>query len=205
MSRLNFVIPKEQFEFVRDRIAEILADEILNQYNYTGDVDLQKVLFSIEGDVPFDKQEIINTMVSISLGDAKYPGFHAGQSDADYTFFVDIHTAAKSSANAAGDAKASIRAQRFAGLVRFILQNPAYNTLGYRKPSLKRVWVEKFDIAAQMPADSRYSSMVRVAVHVEVPESCQLQDVPLIDGYDTIVNLGTTGLGYIYIGENYNS
>lgn len=203
MSKLKFVIPKEGFELVRTRIAEILADEIGNQFAYTGDEDLQYVLISVEGDTPFDKQEIINTMISVSLGEAKYTDRHAGQTGADYTFFLDIHTAAKSTQTTTGDAKAAIRAQRFAGLVRAILENPAYNTLGFAKPFIKRVWMDKFDIAAQVPADARYSSMIRLYFHVELPEVCQLKDAPLIEGYETIVTLGNTSLGYIYIGESY--
>lgn len=203
MSKLNFIIPKEGFEYVRDQIGNILADEIANQYLYTGDQDLQNVLVSIEGDVPFDKIEVIKTVIAIALGETKYGAGHAGCHSADYTFHIDIHTGAKSSAGQAGDAKAAVKAQRFAGLVRAILENPAYNTLGFRKPFIMRVWMDKFDIAAQTQADSRYSSMIRLYFHVELPEVCKLIDPPMIDGYETTVNLGSTEQGYIYIGENY--
>lgn len=203
MSKLNFVIPPEGFEYCRTRIAEILADEIGNQYLYTGDADLQYVLFSVEGDVPFDKTEVIKTMIGLSLGETKYGAGHAGNHSADYSFFIDIHTGAKSTSSQTGDAKAAIRAQRFAGLIRSILENPVYLTLGFKRPFISRVWMEKFDIAAQVPGDSRYSSMIRMVFHVELSEVCKLIDPPLIEGYQTVVNLGTSSFGYIYIGESY--
>lgn len=204
MSKLgNYAIPPEGFEYVRDRIADILADEIGGQYSYTSDPELQFVSVSLEGDVPSDKQEVIKTVISISLGKTEYGSAHQGCHSAKYTFFLDVHTGAKSTASQAGDAKAAIRAQRFAGLVRAILENPAYNTLGFVKPFISRVSMREFDIAAQVQADSRYSSMIRLYFEVELPEISLAVAPDLIEGYQTVVQVGTTGLGYIYIGESY--
>ena len=203
MSKLNFIIPPEGFEYCRNRIAEILADEIGNQFVYTGDAELSSVLISMEGDIPYDKIEVIKTVIGVSLGQTVYGAAHAGNHSADYTFFLDVHTGAKTTSSQAGDAKAAIRAQRFAGLIRSILENPQYRTLGYAPGFISRVSMEKFDIAAQVPGDSRYSSMIRLYFHVELPEICKLIDPNLIEGYQTVVTLGTTSLGYIYIGESY--
>lgn len=61
MAQINTIIPVQNFELIRDRIALILATEINNQFVLSGNEDINCYVW-LERSTPFDKIEnpIIN-------------------------------------------------------------------------------------------------------------------------------------------------
>lgn len=199
MSKINDTLLPEAFEFVRDRIAEILTDELDNQYVNMGNYFADVRIFT-ERSIAFDKEEL--PAVNVSVGTGTYANQHQGQSQGEYVFFIDIHTNAKHGAESA-DLVSAIHCQRLAGLVRAILENPIYKHLGFQPPFISRRYMEKFDIAAPKENDSLHSQMIRQYFHVSVVESSILITPPLIDGFETTVRVNNTNQGFEWIVENY--
>lgn len=203
MSKIPDQLLPEAFEFVRDRIAEILIDELESQavdhYNLYADIGGRVF---VERSIAFDKTHL--PCINVSVGTGTYANQHQGQSQGEYTFFIDVHTNAEAiTGERSSDKVAMIHAQRLAGLIRAILENPIYKTLGFKPPFISRRYMEKFDIAAPKANDALHSSMIRQYFHVSVAETSILKTPPLIDGYDTEVTVNNTSEGYQYIGENY--
>lgn len=200
MSKITDTLLPEYFEFIRDRIAEILIDELNNQYVNKGNYFAEARVF-VERSIAFDKTEL--PALNVSVGTGTYSSQHQGQSLGDYVFFLDVHTSAKHNDTDSADKVAAIHAQRLAGLVRAILENPIYKTLGFATPSISRRYMEKFDIAAPKENDAMQSSMIRQYFHVSVVETSKLIVPTLIAGYDTVVKVNNTNEGYQYSGNTY--
>ena len=75
MSKITEILLPEGFEYVRDRIAEILADEFDHQYYLTGDVlfDLKDKVY-VERSVAFDREEL--SAINVSVGSGTYGSKH---------------------------------------------------------------------------------------------------------------------------------
>lgn len=199
MSKIVDTILPEAFEFVRDRIAEILVDELNNQYVNKGNYYAESRVFT-ERTIAIDKEEF--PLINVCVGTGSYSSQHQGQTLGDYVFFIDVHTNAKHGSESA-DTVSSVRAQRLAGLVRAILENPIYKWLGFKAPFISRRYMEKFDIAAPKENDAMHSSMIRQYFHVSVAEVSILIAPPLAAGFDTAVHVNNTDQGYEWILDNY--
>lgn len=201
MSKINDTLLPDAFEFCRDRIAEILIDELGNQYvnkgNYFAAADVW-----VERSTAFDKTEL--PAVNVSVGTGTYANQHQGQSQGEYVFFIDIHTNAKAKpGNESADKVSAIHAQRLTGLVRGILENPIYKTLGFAPGFISRRYMEKFDVAAMNDNDAMQTSMIRNYFHVSVAEVSKLIVPPLAAGFDTVVKVNNTNEGYQYTVNSY--
>lgn len=199
MSKINDTLLPEAFEFIRDRIAEILIDELANQNlnhgNYFADVET-----FVERSIAFDKTEL--PCINVCVGNGGYSNQHQGQSQGDYIYFIDTHTNAKTDDDNSADKIAAIHAQRLAGLIRSILENPIYKTLGFVPPYISRRYMEKFEIGAPKQNDAMKSQMIRQYFHVSVAETSKLIVPSMIAGYDTVVKINNTNMGYQYTGNN---
>jgi len=204
MSLINTQIPRSNFELIRDRIGEILADEIRNQFNRFGDNDLDLTVWNSRF-IPFNHTEMPAVNVNFFRGD--FTAWDAEESTGIYKYSVDCYSVAKSGAAGSGairgDAKSMIKMQKILGVCRTILEDTQYRTLGFDPPSLSTTLSEALDIANPMGQDAESVIMGRVIFNVRVNEGIQLLNVGLIKGFDTQVKLELTDLGYFYKVDNY--
>lgn len=203
MAKLNLAIPKQQIEFVRDRVANILYDELSNQYLYTYNKLFEDVNVALEGKNPYiDKTEL--PIVNVSYVKANYSNKHQGQADGKYQIIVEPYCSAPSSATESGDVKATFDVQYLLGVCRYILEDPVYKHLGFAPGFIKRTFVSESVIYEAKKDDALSTVGARLLFEVEVVETNDLIVPKLADGYDTIVKLGLTDKGYIWSTIQYS-
>jgi hypothetical protein len=199
MPKINHAIPTQAFELIRNRIGEILIDEIDNQVTNDYNADIDCTIF-IERDSAIGKEEM--PAINISLASGNFDNKNAPSADGTYLYNIDIYTKAKDSDADNGDKLSNIHLQKIIGVCRYILENQAYKTLGFAPPFISRVKCNGFNIAKINSADAVNSSMAQLTVEVRANEVSALGPVRLLDGYDTVVKIGTSEFGYAYSGGN---
>lgn len=199
MAQIKKIIPPQYFEVIRNRIAEILADELDNQFLLTYDTDFEVDVY-IERFVPFDHTD--TPAVNVSFSGGSYDNQTAIDVDGSYSYFIDVFTKADTTNDDRGDKLAMFKLHKLLGVCRAIIQNPIYKTLGFEPPFLMSRQISNISIA--QPKDSEALSVVmgRLILSIVAPEDTQLLTAKLIKGFDTQVKLSLTDKGYIYSGDN---
>lgn len=195
MSILNGIIPQQNFELVRDRIAAILADEFANQFTLTSNPDFDFDVW-VERIIPFDKEEL--PAINVSLATGVYANQTVKQTEGTYTYFIDCFTKAKTTEDDDGDVVATTKLHRIMGMCRAILENPGYKTLGFTAPYLSNRRIERIDIADPGKQDAINIRMGRLAFSVRVIETTELIEASLLASSFTTVQLHSTEKGYFY-------
>lgn len=192
------VVPKQGFEVVRDRIAEILAIEIDTQaqLSYEAYLDLVSVYTEIAN--PVDKVDL--PCVVVSYANTSFSNKSQGSEDGLDVYHIDVYTSAKTTATNPGDKIAALRCQKLLGLCRYILADPIYKTLGLTAPSISRVYNSEINIGQISQSDAINTCMGRLTVNVVCNESNKFITPSLIAGYTTSVQLDESDLGYFYEG-----
>lgn len=200
MSKIDQIILPQNYEYVRDRIAEILADELNGQLLLTGDYDLDVEVVA-EDTTVIDESEL--PMVTVSLDAGSWGNKHQGSVIGTYVFNVDCITSSKSNQNRAGGTASVVKAQRLAGLCRSILEDPIYKTLGFVPPYISRTFCSDIKFGKPGATDANHTNISRITFNVLVNETSKLKIPLLIEGYQTTVKIDNTSKGYFYQGENY--
>lgn len=197
MSKINTIIPAQGFEVARNRIGEIIADELANQSTLSANPAINATVY-LERFVPFDKTEL--PAVNVTLSQGSYANKKAPDGVATYNYFVDIYCASKSNDSNTGDKRASFNMQRIAGIVRYILNDPQYRTLLFAPPFITRVSVLDFNIKEPSTggADGSNIIMGRLNIEVLVVESQDLLIALILDGQNTSIKLEESDSGFFY-------
>jgi hypothetical protein len=200
MSKIKQVILKRTYEYIRDRIFAILMDEFDGQFVLTYDTDLE-VNFFIERGTPIDKTELPAIVVSIAKG--SFDNKNQGNIDGSYSFNIDCFTNAKTNITEGGDYIAAKHLQKIMGICISILEDPIYKTLGFTPPFIMSSSFSEMNFASPNKEDASNTSMGRLTFNIRANEAFKLIEPSLIEGYETTVQIGNSGKGYFYIGENY--
>lgn len=196
MSRINHVIQPRSFEYIRDRIGNILNDELTEQFT-TYNVQEAQALVTVEGDKVVDSTEMSTVLVALSK--TPLDNEHAGEARGRHTFNVDCFSRAKSTDAVDGAVLASYKAQRLIGLCYAILKDVAYNTLGYAPGFIQNISIPNIAIGDPSEKDMMCTVMARMTVQVTANETTELFTPTLIQGYQTTVLVGgSTNAGYQY-------
>ena len=203
MPQITTIIPTPNFILIRNRIAEILLDEIRFQGVLSYEEWLQNIEVFAERTLAFDETEI--PAINVMLAYGSYATKDMRQSDGEYEYYIDVYTKSPSSRNEGGDSKARKMMDTLFGLVRAILEDPKYKTLGYAPPFNCNVRIKSFEVNEKTkssfglqssPNDSDSLNMGRIIFSVKAPEGNNLPTPNLIDGYQTQVRISDTDLGY---------
>lgn len=200
MSKINHIILPQNYEFVRDRIAEIITDELHNQLLLTGEYDIDAEVY-VERTTPFDESEL--PAVNICLDSGSWGNKHQGSVVGTYIFNIDCVTSAKATKSGPGDTASTIKSQRIAGLCRSILEDPIYKTLGFTPPFISKTFCSDIKFGSAGSPDAKNIVVSRISFHTVVNETSDLIIPNLIEGYQTVVKIDNTSKGYFYQGENY--
>jgi hypothetical protein len=200
MAILKNIIPKQNFEIVRDRLANIAIEEIENQYSYTGDPDLV-LTYGVEQKIPIDKNEL--PLLNIAVATGNFQNRNVGDSDGVFTYNFDMFCDKSNTETIRSDTAAALHAEKIIGIVSAIFSNAQYRTLGYKAPDggVIRVTVGQINVGDINNGDARTTIMCRIAITVVFSQTTPLLDANLLEGYDTRVKMGTSERGYRYTTE----
>lgn len=204
MPKITAAIPQHNYELVRDRICQILADELPNQatllgagYEYIG------APVWMERTVAVDKVELSVVNVYLNRIDYDHKDY-SGHRSGICTYYIDVYANSKYEEQQDGtlmpaDELAGVRMQRLCGIVQYILDNPVYKTLDFQPAHIGQLHVANLQLAeANNPQNATVTQMGRVELSVKVGENVDLLDAPMIGTYITQVKLYNTEKGYLW-------
>lgn len=194
-------ILQSQFEIIRDRIGEILANEFTSQALF-GDTDIAGLTVWNSRTIAFDKTEM--PAINVNFMHADLFSRDAKDTTNIYKYAIDCQHSGKSKVTGdRGDSVALIRTQKIMGIAARIFQDPIYKTLGFNPPSIQTRYVETMDIAEVVRNDADSMMFGRLVFVVRVNEDVNLMTPELLKGYDTQVKLDLTDVGYFYKVNEY--
>lgn len=189
---LNYAIPLQNFEVVRDRIGEILAIEFENQHtNYSLPDEINPSGIDVERFIQIDEKEFPIIIVSLAKGGYDQKTYD-GTARGEYGYLIDIYTGSASTIGEGGDVIASLNLHRMLGICRAILDDPKYKTLGFNPTSdglqIQSVSVESIIIGQPSNPNNTIDFIWgRLQYKVTVPETC-----PLITPTNTAIGANIT-------------
>lgn len=195
MSKILTVIGPQSFELVRDRVAEILADELAEQFILTGNDDNNATVF-LERTIPVDKTE--PPIIIVAIQRSAMADHSTTNTDEMLTINIDGYHKSKSSNTNKADQSSMLKLQRLLGICRAILEDPQYKTLGFQNPFIMSRRFESLDFADPGKQDASSISMGRLVFNVRIPENTALLVPVVADGFDTKMTLVLTDKGYTY-------
>lgn len=202
MPQIDETLTARKFELIRDRIGEILADELPNQAALNSDPDLNPTIY-LERLVPVSHEEL--PVVNIFAAESDFNRFTQISQTGENRIAIDVFTKGPTEgpdADQRGDTISSKKTARLAGLIQAILSHYKYRVLGFAGKFIDRVEVEEIKFLEPIKAeDATNLTKARLIVMVKAEETVAPYDPPLIDGYDTAVKLALTEYGYVYSGD----
>lgn len=197
MAKITEIIPKQNFEIIRDQIGAILADELNNQKNLQPVYLSENVTVFSERITSVDKSEEVVVNVLLDSLNSNYKTESDQQNRT--SFFIDIYAHGKANSNDPGDKVTAFKLQKYLGICRYILQSHKYVTLDLPTGTIGGKNVDNIQIYdSQNSQDGNYSRMGRIIFSVRIMENQAIwAGVPLTNN-STKVKLDLTDEGYQY-------
>lgn len=194
-------IAPQSFEVIRDRLGRILAEELPNQATLLLQDDLNANVW-MERFIPIDKTELPSVIVTLAEGN--YDGQTVVQNDGTYRYNIDVHMNSKANVLERGDTKSMTRLHRLLGVVRSILMDSKYKTLGFAPPFIMNRHIESLQIQNpnQKEHDGDHTVMGRLVMSVKAPETGSEVPISTMQESDTSVSLDSTDKGYKWVRLN---
>jgi hypothetical protein len=200
MPLINRIIEPRAYETIRDRIGAILAVELLNQEALTYD-ELFNVPVFVQRSKPVNQDE--DKIINVSVDSSRYSGQTTISSNGEYTFFIDVVVTGESTTNGRGDVLTAHKAQRLAGVVCAILEDPQYITLGFQRPFIGRSHVMEITPGTIERGEATELNVVRITMNVQSIQSEVAQEgIPFVQNF-TSVYLAETEFGFQYVGGQH--
>lgn len=198
-SKLTALIPQQNYELVRDRIALILSEELLNQFDL-GMNELEGMEGVWVGRVsPFQESEL--PAVNVTLDNTAFENQNAISVTGQNQYYIDVYARAKNTDDADADKLADRALDRIVGAICSILRFPDYRTLNFTAPSIGGTAVTRFSKGISNPDDASSSKAARIEFMVRCPETTELNTAVDIASHYTTVKLAETEKGYLWIWE----
>jgi len=191
---IDYKIPKQSFELIRDQVASILALEWADQDAFQ--VTNANTQVYTERIVPpeANEQRIINVMVN----NVAFDGHTVQQTDDTVTLFIDCYVKAKFTKTQNGDQLALSRLHRMLGTCRAILENTRYKTMGFTAPFIMHRRALRIEIAQPNTQNADSHVMGRLVFEVKAPDANEGVEGVLFGQNDTTVFLNETNKGYLW-------
>lgn len=193
--RILNIIPPQGFEIVRDRIGEIITEEISNQ-EILQNLGTQAGVFN-ERLAPFSDEEIL--MINIMYDGSNYGSFTEKDAKGPNIYYIDVYSTAKATPTEDGGNSSSRLLHKYLGMCRHILQSHLYNTLGFPPGLIMGTYIEQIQISdPQNNQDAANVTMGRITFSVRIVENQELWEGVPIGNNTTSVKLSLTNKGYKY-------
>lgn len=203
MAKITNKITAQPFELVRNRVAEILFDELDNQFQIQYDPDFD-VDVELESANPYFA-EVDLPLISVSLLKGNYSNKNQGQQDGKYQLAVHVFTSSINRPDQPGNQKATFWLHKLLGACKYILEDPIYKWLGYKANEfIIRTLISDFIIYEIKSDDAKNVIGGHLILTFDVVESNVLIVPQLAEGYDTKVKLFLTSQGYKWTTEQYS-
>lgn len=196
MSKIDYIINERAHIPIRNRVALILTDEMMNQSAMTYDTDFE-LPFYIQRYKPVTPDEC--PIGVVSLGSGKYDNRTVEKADGTVDVLIDIYTKGFSTSEHSGDVISSFQGHKIASIVMGVLENPIYKRLDFAPPFIQSCHIDGFESGDVERNDAVSMYVVRVTLNVKYTQAEQLIDPIPIGGNDTQVKLGETDKGFLYI------
>lgn len=201
MAVLTTLLPKRNFELIRDAIAAILATELTNQCQLgqtAGDKYVPQITkVWLERVIAFDSRTELPT-VNVNYAGVDYTLQNRQGLAGPYLYNIDIYTNSTFTETDRGDELAMLRMERAAGMVIAILSAPAFLTLGLGAGIVGGMTIQSFNILGKDQVKDALNDVVgRIQVAVRTTETIVITDtpVPLLQA-TTLINEGDKGIYY---------
>lgn len=204
MGIINKIIGESAFEKIRDRIYEIVSDELLQQAAITYDDDFLDATVYLERWVPFQHAEMPCVNITFAGGDIDGTNHETkNSSHREYRFNIDFYGHSPTTSSDRGDKRAAIRVQRLMAVVDAIMRDKRYTTLQFERPFIMNTKIESINIGnPQNTMDAANVVLGRLIFVVRVPEDVQDVEPRDLPGYTTNVLIGDSSSGYVFSGDN---
>lgn len=147
------------FEIVRNQIGIILAEEIYNQLDISGN-DMHLGIF-LERTIPIDNSE--EAVINISVANVDYQDHNLVSMQGSYNFFIDVY---------AVQIDSPYKVQTLLNYIRYILSNQRYRTLDFAPGFIGGTYVNSFEIETKLLSqDSDFTRTSRLMFNVRIMES----------------------------------
>jgi hypothetical protein len=195
---ITAAIAPQNFELIRDRIGAILLSEFANQYtNFGLPVECFPKSVDVERFDQIDEETLPAMVVRFVSGDymdddGTPAKFYDGDSNGKYLFEIGVIVGSASTDTVWGDQQAAFNLQRILGLVRSILSNPQYDTLGFDLDTMNvlRVYCKNLKINDPKENDNTNNVIYGTLDFVVVcSESTPLVDPGPIASFDSVVKV----------------
>ncbi len=131
MSKIVVEITEQRFELIRNRIAQILTDELNGQFVITSN-PLFTAKVWLERFIPFDKTEL--PAINVTFFNSNYDNQTPIASIGTNVYNIQVVTFAKDTDTERGDVLAIKKCEKLCGVIRYILENPNYLELEFNNP-----------------------------------------------------------------------
>ncbi len=198
MSKLTEAILPQNFELVRDRIADILTIELAAQkVLQPTERALKKFELFTERSTPFDKSE--DTIISVMFTSDDFENQDIQSVYGSVMYSIDCYSAAKSNENKNGSSVSRIKVGRILGIIRSILSAPAYYKLDFTENIIVHRSVKTIQMSDDDNNKDSFSvSMGRLSMLVKMAEDTEALTPQELNLYRTSVKIGDTDKGLLY-------
>jgi hypothetical protein len=195
MPNINLIIPTQRFEIIRDRIGEILSDEINNQYMLANLPNVPKVW--VGRSYPFEQMDM--PAINVSLSRIDYTNKDQLSVSGENIYNIDVYTSSPDTEANTGDKIAMISLHKIVGMCRAIVENPAYSNVGIAPPFSSTSLVRNIEFLDPVNhPDTVNQTVGRIEFMVVAPEDMTGQNATPLARSETKVTLEETDKGYFY-------
>jgi hypothetical protein len=198
MAKINYPIPKQAFEVVRDQIATILKNELANQATLDANFSEPEVYINRFVDLNHVRLPAVN----VTTDRGNYQNQSVKHQYGLYTFQIEAYH--KGAANSQNDASEISEAalEELMGRVRAILASHQYYSLDIATPKTGRTYFQQFTKAQPQTSDTMAVSIGVLEFVVEVSEIEGLQTPQVITSNYTTVLIKDAFYGYLWVANS---
>lgn len=197
-ARITNIIPTQAFEVVRDLIGAILKLELENQKTLQLEAQMEfdeDINVYVGRLTPFNYSEQL--MINVSLDSANYQQQHEKGVHGSTNYFIDIYVSGEESEDEDGGFNSTNRRDRFIGMIRYILQDHNYKTLGLPAGIIMSSGIDGFEtLDPREHEDTSFISMARMTFSTRINETQSLASGIEINTIFTDIKLSDTNHGY---------
>ena len=192
-SVINYIIPTQRFETIRDAIGVIIAQELAKQKILTSNTLFDAGVY-VERFMTFDNTEL--PAVNIYFNDAKFSNQDMVSTTAENTYYIDVTTSSYDTSTNRGDKLASINCHKLLGVIRAILSSGEYRFLGLAQGIVQNKSITALEMSSPQPVgDGLHIISGRVSIKIKANETNNdLSSIALTEIF-TNFTIEETGLG----------
>lgn len=191
---ISEIIPKQGFEVVLYKIAEILFSELSNQK--TAHSNMPDFSVFVERMTPYDKSE--GVMINVTSGSANYGNFTESTTQSKTDFNIEVYSPLEHVFIKADDSiSETFTLHKVVGMVRYILQSTKYKTLDLPLGLIGGTYVESIQFFDDF--NNKEGANIRIATlgfSVRIMENQDLWNGTELKDNVSQIKLGQTELGY---------